>query len=396
MPQTALMSTATVTVHEENTTITTTFVCSQCEKVCEKTELHEFDSKTLCDDCYSDYTVTCNDCRTRVWEDDSCQDDYMTLCSSCYERSYRRCCDCESIIHRNNAHYAYDDCYCDDCYYDRDDDDYDDDCDDNDRAIHSYSYKPIPIFHGDGIHYGIELEVDDAGQSNSNAWEILYVGNRYDEHIYIKQDGSLNNGFEIVSHPMSLEYHQTKMNWQKIMSKLTELGYKSHKTDTCGYHIHIEKSMLGDTPECQENTISNILYFVEKHWNELLKFSRRTPSQMKRWASRYGYKDSPKEILDHAKNRTLGRYVCVNLENISTIELRMFRGTLKYSTFIAALQIVDEICKAALSLAEDDLKGLTWTEFVGNIDKNNKSELVEYLKFKNLYVNEPVDGTEDL
>jgi hypothetical protein len=74
----------------------------------------------------------------------------------------------------------------------------------------------------------------------------------------------------------------------------------------------------------------------------------------------------------------------------------MFRGTLKYSTFIAALQIVDEICKAALSLPEDDLKGLTWTEFVGGIDKNNKSELVEYLKFKNLYVNEPVDGQEDL
>jgi hypothetical protein len=135
---------------------------------------------------------------------------------------------------------------------------------------------------------------------------------------------------------------------------------------------------------------------VEKHWNELLKFSRRTPEQIKRWASRYGYKDSPKEILHHAKTGTWGRYVCVNLENAHTIELRMFRGTLKYTTFIAALQIVDEICIAALSLPEDDLKALTWAEFVGGIDKASKSELVEYLKLKNLYVNEPVDGQEDL
>jgi hypothetical protein len=60
------------------------------------------------------------------------------------------------------------------------------------------------------------------------------------------------------------------------------------------------------------------------------------------------------------------------------------------------LQIVDEICNVALSLPEDDLKALTWAEFVINIDKNQKVELIEYLKLKNLYVNEPVDGTEDV
>jgi hypothetical protein len=39
---------------------------------------------------------------------------------------------------------------------------------------------------------------------------------------------------------------------------------------------------------------------------------------------------------------------------------------------------------------------LSWTEFVGAIDTHRKSELVEYLKFKRLYVNEPIDGQEDL
>ena len=75
----------------------------------------------------------------------------------------------------------------------------------------------------------------------------------------------MERGFEIVSHPMSLQYHQNEMNWHEIMTKLIDIKYLSHKTSTCGLHIHIEKSKLGDTIEKQEETISNILYFVEKH-----------------------------------------------------------------------------------------------------------------------------------
>jgi len=391
MPQ-AILCTETETVPEITTT---TFVCSECGDTHTTDKLNKFDGKTLCTDCFHDNTVTCVDCNTRIWEDDSYHDDDIYVCSSCYEHHYRHCNSCECLVTLDDVFYAYDDPYCEGCYHELDDRD-DDEYDDEDRAIHSYNYKPEPVFHGDGIHYGIELEVDEAGEKDAHAWEVLDVGNYNDDNIYIKHDGSLNNGFEIVSHPMSLQYHQTQMNWKGIMSKLIELGYLSHRTSTCGLHIHVEKSMLGDTFERQETTISNILYFVEKHWNELLKFSRRTPDQMKRWASRYGYKDSPKEILDHAKTGSLGRYVCVNLENRHTIELRMFRGTLKYSTFIATLQIVDEICNVALSLSEENLKALTWAEFVRGIVKNTKSELVEYLKLKDLYVNEPIDGQEDL
>ena len=58
------------------------------------------------------------------------------------------------------------------------------------------------------------------------------------------------------------------------------------------------------------------MYFFEKHWEELLKFSRRTHRQMEQWANRYGYKDTPMEILDHAKKGFRGfRYTAVNLTN---------------------------------------------------------------------------------
>ena len=129
---------------------------------------------------------------------------------------------------------------------------------------------------------------------------------------------------------------------------------------------------------------------MEKHWEELLKFSRRTPRQLERWAARYGYKDRPQEILEHAKKGShAGRYSCVNLENRATIEFRMFRGTLKLNSLLATLQMVDHICSVALHLSKD----LSWTTFVTGC---HEPELVQYLKERRLYVNEPVEGGEEI
>ena len=147
---------------------------------------------------------------------------------------------------------------------------------------------------------------------------------------------------------------------------------------------------IGNDFDTQEKTISNILFFVEKNWDQMLRFSRRTEEQINRWASRYGLKDTPKELMEHAKNTTIGRYACVNLSNAATIEMRMFRGTLKYQTFIATLQIVDEICNVAISLSGNEMKDLSWQDFVLGINKDSKSELIEYLKIRQLYVNEPI------
>ena len=167
-----------------------------------------------------------------------------------------------------------------------------------------------------------------------------------------------------------------------------DLGYTSHQAGTCGLHVHVSRLAFGETEEQQDTAIARVLYFFEKHWEELLKFSRRTQHQLDQWASRYGYKEQPMEILDHAKTGYHGgRYTCVNLTNRDTIEFRMFRGTLKYNTLIATLQLVDRICDVAIYLSDDELKALSWTSFVSGCQA---PELVRYLKERRLYVNEPV------
>ena len=177
------------------------------------------------------------------------------------------------------------------------------------------------------------------------------------------------------------------------MHKAVYLGYRSHQTSTCGLHIHVNRDSLGDDRDEQEEVISRILYFVEHHWNELLKFSRRTESQIARWAARYGIKDNPKATLDNAKKNCSGRYSCVNLTNYNTIEFRIFRGTLKYNTLAATLQLVNKICDLAINLTDKELTQLNWCDFVSSVEE---PELITYLKERRLYVNEPVECEEDV
>lgn len=370
-----------------------TFECGRCDRVFPIDERTELGDEVLCDNCRDEYTCICDSCNDRIWTDEAEGDDDRNLCSDCYNEHYCRCTECNQLLHKDNAYYINDNLdepFCRECYDDNNNED-------ELNFIHNYSYKPYPIFHGKGIYYGLELELDCGGMIDSNAETLLQIANTHNENLYIKQDGSLNDGFELVTHPMSLEYHISSMPWLEILNTSLQLGYKSHMAKTCGLHIHVSRAALGDGHDTQEVTISNILYMIEKHWDQMLRFSRRTQEQINRWASRYGFKDNPKELLEHAKNTNIGRYACVNLANESTIEFRIFRGTLKYSTLIATLQLVDEICSVAISLSQEEIQALSWQDFVLMIDAKNKPELIAYLKYRRLYVNEPVvDEQEDV
>lgn len=367
----------------------TKLICEICGNEYEPSEEHVVNGMHMCQYCFELGTVTCRHCGERVLVDDTVDDD---LCEGCYEMYYIRCDGCDRVISLDDAYYLRDDYdreypYCHDCYHEHEDD----------QIIHDYYYKPEPIFYGTGRrYYGVELEIDESGECDCSAEKILGVANKVFNHLYIKHDGSLDDGFEMVSHPMTLEYHLHNMPWQKIMQKAIELEYRSHQARTCGLHVHISRKGLGNTYEEQEATIAKILYFYEKFWNEILKFSRRTEGQANRWARRYGGGlINPKETLKHAKSACLGRYVAVNLENENTVEMRIFRGTLKYSTFAATLQMVDEICDVAVSLSDEELQNLTWLDFVQRIT-SDKQELIDYLKVKRLYVNEPVTANEEV
>lgn len=356
--------------------MTPTQICSHCGAAAES--LTAFDGQLLCPDCLELLTATCADCGGRFWRRDCWgNDEAAPVCYDCFRQN---CVRCGRIIDTDHCWYPLDndDPYCADC------------CSTIENSpIHDYYFKPYPIFYGEGPRYfGVELEIDDGGECDSSAEALMDIANQSKTLAYCKHDGSLDDGFEIVTHPMSLDCQLHEMPWAEVLDTAVNMGYLSHQAGTCGLHIHVSRKAFGDTLDAQDNAIARVLFFVERHWAELLRFSRRTQRQLEQWAARYGYRDRPGEMLEHVKKGRGSRYTCVNLTNVDTIEFRMFRGTLKLNTLIATLQMVDHICDAAIFMSDDELHDLSWSSFVSAI---KESELVQYLKERNLYSNEPVE-----
>ena len=359
-----------------------TRTCTQCHCELDEHEGVELDDDLLCPACIQRYTTTCDHCGDTIWLTDSVSDERTTLCECCYDEHYRRCEGCGRILHEDDVLWHSDHPYCASCY------------DRLQTEIEEYNYKPEPIFYGDGSRFfGVELEIDYGGRDEDNASQIKKQTNIRSEHMYCKNDGSLDDGFEIVSHPATLDYHLGHMYWSDVLQEAIRLGYRSHMTNTCGLHIHVNRDAFGETPDEQEKVIERILFFTELHWNELFVFSRRSPHAMNRWAARYGIEKTGRQILDKAKKGSVGRYAAINLCPYRTIEFRLFRGTLKQNTLFATLQLVNRICDIALTMSEDEIAQLSWRDFVLTIQQQ---ELIQYLKERRLYINEAIKTEEDL
>lgn len=65
----------------------------------------------------------------------------------------------------------------------------------------------------------------------------------------------------------------------------------------------------------------------------------------------------------------------MNLTNSSTIEFRLFRGTLKRDIIIASLQLVNNLCKYAMSHDMETCRNAVFTDIV---DVHAYRELVAY------------------
>ena len=54
--------------------------------------------------------------------------------------------------------------------------------------------------------------------------------------------------------------------------------------------------------------------------------------------------------------------------------------------------MVNRICEAAITFNDEEMTSLSWPEFVSAV---TEPELIQYLKERRLYVNEPVSETEE-
>ena len=175
---------------------------------------------------------------------------------------------------------------------------------------------------------GMELEVESKGGSRAgNARMVLDTIGVYvpTGHLYClcENDGSLNNGFEIVTAPCSLDVHEHQMRMLTSHQTL-RANLRSHDTSTCGLHVHINK--LDTTAWHRGKLVS----FINDPANRDLVVA------IARRMSDSGYaKFTSKSVKEH---NSTDRYEAVNLTNTQTIEFRIFRGSLRFETIMACLE----------------------------------------------------------
>lgn len=330
--------------------------------------------KTLCHDCLRHYPK-CHECDSRYFEEDIEEfviysrregENVRTMCRSCFHNHYTTCSVCDVNIYSHSAHYTDEVSY---CYRHI-----------PARVINDWSYKPEPKFgrfptEKTKLFYGIELEVDKGGNSKTKGKKIIKLS----KDIYLKNDSSITSGFEIVSHPGTYRYHTEKLPWLKILEKTKELGYTSDNA-TCGIHIHVSKLWFGDLDSMRaDENIAKLLTLTQKNlWDDVFKFTRRNERSMRQWARRYHNLYNPMDLLNEAKGGE--RHSSINLRNASTIEFRIFKGTLNYTNFIANIQLVRMFCEMAISLDERSIERTSWPDVIQYAKMCNYKEFLEYCK----------------
>ena len=313
------------------------------------------------------------------------EDNYGTVvCTVCYDDHYRTCEDCGRIIHEADACYDDNDDdypYCDSCWNRR-----------GANAIRNYGYKPTPEFayrrneNPDAtLTFGVELEVDNGDNAGATARQVC---DDAQGRVYCKRDGSLSRGFEIVTHPASLGYHLYDFRWANLMRTCKKAGFKSHETETCGLHIHVGMDKLGSTRLEQELCSYRLVLLAYVLKDELTKFSRRKTGNLEHWAPFPNVDTtcctSDRQYEEAAYRAACdSRYAAVNIQNYSTVEFRIFRGTLKRDTLCASLQLVSNLCKYAMTHTAKECLNATFVDIV-NVEPT--SLLLDYCQSRRLTV----------
>jgi hypothetical protein len=244
--------------------------------------------------------------------------------------------------------------------------------------VHDYSYRPIPVFHHGGLFkcpIGLELEVEPGRNCLGNGSKLSYSASDSEKWFYLKYDGSLSSGgFEIVTHPHTYERH-VERQYQSLLADLARAGYRSHNGGHCGLHFHIDRVFLG------EDGPGNLVYLVEKFASQIWILSRRGESEDERSYCRQFWVDGVKTLstcksVSRGRGDRQDRYHMVNVTCEHTVELRFFRGTLNYHSFMSALQFVTLLAELASKETDETITSITWDQIMNYIPEF--TELTKY------------------
>ena len=323
--------------------------CSDCNKshIKSYTSPHVISSiENLCDNCLdarldAGFLSKCAWCRRYQAEVHYSQDRDQDLCENCFNSSWS-CDTCGHSIREGDYH---------ECFRNRD------------SVIYDYSYKPErPKFFGEAeYHFGLEIEVEDIngyGIEDGAGLVLETLGDR----VYIKHDSSLDNGFEIVTEPHSLDQLEN-LNWD-FLRTLRSRGYRSWDTETCGIHVHVSRTAFrnaGKHSEAHELRFQKLIY---DNASQVRTIAGRTSSYAQ-------FEDKGHLVAKVKEGHSNDRYEAINSRNTHTLEVRVFRGSLKKTRILSAVEFIHSAVEYTRFMKIDPkAKQLSWFRFMGYVLDN--------------------------
>jgi hypothetical protein len=174
------------------------------------------------------------------------------------------------------------------------------------------------------VYLGCELEYETKNRNRAQ----IGVGKLLHGHALMKSDGSIRNGFEIVTCPATLDIHleMFKKFYDNIPPDL-----KVEKN--VGMHVHISRKPLSQL------TIGKLTEFLNRDDNK--QFIHHIAGRID---NNYARMESDRTVTFPWRHRNGGgRYNALNLNNENTIEVRLFATPMNYKEFAMRLQFVQAL-----------------------------------------------------
>lgn len=368
-------------------------LCGECRFLCADCDIahHHHDAESV--QTPDGEAFVCHACRVRNY-------DLCAACGEYHEETYSQygggrvchlCADdmhgcetCGEYVSESSQEWRDDSVYCPDCVPEEEEDD--------NGVIGGYhssrrATRPLPSpftrSHG-GRFLGVELEVEARDTDRKDAAQRIHdfvnaqskdiTADRHDDRVlFFEEDGSLSDGFEMVTAPMGLDDHARL--WRTALSPTLTRGLRSHDTETCGLHVHVSRTGLTDVQ------ISKVVCFVNDPDNRRL---------IETVARRYnaGYCRVMEKKLKTAHQDDGNRYQAVNLCNARTIEFRIFKGTLRYASVMAAIEFANAVVQFATPAngVGFNLKTPAFLDFI------NTAMMRKHTAFLRLYLADKLTG----
>lgn len=203
---------------------------------------------------------------------------------------------------------------------------------------------------GEPIWIGVELEVQ-AISDRSRA--VAFCHSTIGDIAICKSDGSLDGelGFEICSVPGTLAFHREA--WNAFFEKASGYMVAWDTQDDYGLHVHVARDSLGAL------ACGRLMAFIHNpdNYDFLKKLAGRGGTD-------YVYYQGDTEAKNILHGQRAHYDAAGPSHNHPTIEIRIFRASVRKERFIRNLEFVESLCRWCMSGPGVAAKALYWERYL--------------------------------